>query len=145
MKKVMGLDVGDVRIGIAISDSILMTAQGIATLQRIGIKKDTSAIISIIDEHDCGHVVVGLPKNLDGSHSVQTDKVEAFKTKLKNKLKAMGKADIGISFIDERFTTKIAERVLIEGNVRREKRKNVIDKQAAIIILQSYLDSLPSK
>ena len=82
-----------------------------------------------------------MPLNLDGSDSVQTEKVREFRVKLENKLRSMALQNVEVVWQDERFTTKMAEQVLIEGGVRRERRKDVIDKQAAVIILQSYLDS----
>lgn len=141
MKKI-ALDVGDKTIGVAVSDPLLITAQGITTIQRVGIRKDAGKVMELIREHDCDTVVVGLPKKLDGTDSIQTEKVYEFKTMLENKLKSSGMGHIGIVFQDERLTTVMAEKVLIEGDVRRNKRKQVIDKQAAVLILQSYLDTL---
>ena len=86
-------------------------------------------------------VVIGLPLNLNGTDSVQTEKVREFRTKLENKMRSSALADVEIVWQDERFTTKLAENVLIAGNVRREDRKKYVDKQAAVIIMQSYLDS----
>ena len=137
----LGLDVGDKTIGVAVSDGLGITAQGVTTIERVGIKKDTGRVLEYIREYDCDTVVIGLPLKLDGSDSPQTEKVYDFKVMLQNKMRSSGMADIGICYYDERFTTKIAERVLIEGGVRRENRKNVIDKQAAVLILQGYLDS----
>ena len=143
MKRKIGLDVGDKTIGIAISDPLGITAQGIMTYERIGIKKDTDKIIELIKEYDCDTVVIGLPLNLNGSDSIQTEKVREFRTKLENKLRSTGGGleKIEFQWEDERFTTVIAEGVLIAADVSRENRKKVIDKQAAIIILQSYLDT----
>lgn len=139
--RIMALDVGDKTIGVAVSDELQITAQGLTTIERVGIKKDTSVVMSLIKEHNCSAVIVGLPINLDGSDSVQTEKVREFFDKLTNKLKSQGMADVKLDYYDERFTTKIAENVLIQGDVRRDKRKDVIDKQAAVIILQGYLES----
>lgn len=138
--KIMALDVGDKTIGVAVSDSLGITAQGLTTVERVGIKKDTSVIMNLIKEQEAETVVIGLPINLDGSDSVQTEKVREFYGKLTNKLKSQAMAHINIEYYDERFTTKIAENVLIEADVRRNKRKEVIDKQAAVIILQGYLE-----
>ncbi|MGI6748812.1 MAG: Holliday junction resolvase RuvX [Anaerovoracaceae bacterium] len=140
--KIIALDVGDKTIGIALSDELMLTAQGLMTIERVGIRKDTSKIIDLIREYNCDTVVIGLPKNLDGSSSIQTDKVYEFKTMLENKMRSLGMKDISVVFQDERFTTLIAERVLIEADVNRKKRKEVIDKQAATLILQGYLDRL---
>lgn len=141
MKK-MALDVGDKTIGVAVSDPLLITAQGITTIERIGIRKDTSKILDLIREHGCDTVVIGLPKKLDGTDSIQTEKVYEFKTMLENKLKSSGMGQVKLVYQDERLTTVMAEKVLIEGDVSRSKRKKVIDKQAAVLILQSYLDTL---
>ena len=141
MKKI-GLDVGDKTIGVAVSDALNITAQGIMTIERIGIKKDTAKVIELIKEHMCDTVVIGLPLKLDGTDSIQTEKVREFRTKLENKLRAERMGDINIVYQDERLTTVMAERVLIDADLSRAKRKKVIDKQAAVIILQSYLDSI---
>ena len=143
MKKI-GLDVGDKTIGVAVSDALNITAQGIMTIERIGIKKDTAAVIDLIKEHLCDTVVMGLPLKLDGTDSPQTEKVRQFATKFENKLRAERMGDVKIVYQDERLTTVMAERVLIDADLSRAKRKKVIDKQAAVIILQSYLDSNPA-
>ena len=137
----MGLDVGDKTVGIAVSDELGYTAQGIMTLERVGIRKDTGKIIDMVKEYGCDTVVIGLPRSMDGRDSQQTEKVYEFKTMLENKMKSSGMGNIKIDFYDERLTTMMAERVLIEADMRRNKRKQIIDKQAAVIILQSYLDS----
>lgn len=144
MRKI-GLDVGDKTVGIALTDELNIIATGLMTLERVGIRKDTGKIIDIIKEYNCDTVVIGLPLNLDGSDSIQTQKVREFRTMLENKMRSTGIKGVEVVFQDERFTTVIAERVLIEGNVRREKRKEVIDKQAAIVILESYLCSQENK
>lgn len=141
MKKI-ALDVGDKTIGVAVSDALNITAQGITTIERIGIRKDAGKVMDYIREYDCDTVVIGLPKKLDGTDSPQTEKVYEFKTMLENKMRSSGMGNISIVYYDERLTTVMAEKVLIEADLRRNKRKQVIDKQAAVIILQSYLDSL---
>ena len=138
----MGLDVGDKTVGIAVSDELGYTAQGIMTLERVGIRKDTGKIIDMVKEYGCDTVVIGLPRNLNGSDSIQTEKVREFRTMLENKMRSTGMKDIKIVWQDERLTTVMAERVLIAADVSRSKRKKVIDKQAAVIILQSYLDGM---
>ena len=137
----IGLDVGDKTIGVAVSDDLGIIAQGITTIERVGIKKDTGKVLDLIREYGCDTVVIGLPLKLDGTDSPQTEKVREFRQKLENKLKGSGMNDVRVEFYDERLTTVMAERVLIEADMRREKRKEIIDRQAAIIILQSYLDS----
>ena len=141
MKK-LALDVGDKTIGVAVSDALNITAQGVTTIERVGIRKDSGKVMDYIKELECDTVVIGLPKKLDGSDSPQTEKVYEFKRMLENKMRSSGMADIKIEYYDERLTTVMAEKVLIEADVRRGKRKIVIDKQAAVIILQGYLDSL---
>ena len=141
MRKI-GLDVGDRTIGVAVSDALDITAQGITTIERVGIKKDTGVILDYIREYGCDTVVIGLPLKLDGTDSPQTEKVREFRQRLENKLTGSGMNDIKVEFYDERLTTVMAERVLLEADLSRKKRKEVIDKQAAVIILQSYLDSL---
>ena len=138
--KAIALDVGDKTIGVAVSDPLMLTAQGITTIERVGIRKDADKVIKMIREYGCDTVVIGLPLNLDGSDSVQTQKVRDFRTMLENKMKSTAVKGVKCVFQDERFTTKIAESVLIEADVSRKKRKDVINKQAAVIILQSYLD-----
>lgn len=141
MRKI-GLDVGDKTIGVAVSDELDITAQGITTIERVGIKKDTGKVLDYIKEYDCDIVVIGLPLKLDGTDSLQTEKVREFRQRLENKLRGSGMNNVKIEFYDERLTTVMAEKILIEADMRRNKRKEIIDRQAAIIILQGYLDSL---
>ena len=136
----LGLDVGDKTIGVAVSDELDITAQGVTTIDRVGIRKDAGKVMDYVREYDCDTVVMGLPINLDGSDSVQTEKVREIRTMLENKMRSSGMADVKVEWQDERFTTVIAERVLMEANMKRKSRKEVVDKQAAIIILQSYMD-----
>lgn len=130
----MGLDVGDRTIGVSVSDLLQMTAQGITTIKRESKEKDYKALEEIINEYNIKKVVVGLPKNMNGTLGPQGEKTMKFAEKLKNKYK------VEIIYEDERLTTMAAEKLLISGDVRREKRKDVIDKVAATFILQSYLD-----
>lgn len=141
MRKIC-LDVGDKTVGIAVSDPLGFTAQGIMTLERVGISKDTTKILEMVKEYQCDTIVIGLPKKLDGTDSIQTEKVYEFKNMLENKMRSTGIKDVSIVWQDERLTTVMAEKVLIEADVSRAKRKKVIDKQAAVIILQSYLDRI---
>ena len=141
MRKI-ALDVGDKTIGVALSDELLITASGLTTIERVGIRKDAGKIMELVKQYNCDTVVIGLPKKLDGTDSVQTEKVYEFKNMLENKMRSSGMGQIDIVFQDERFTTAMAEKVLIEADVSRSKRKEVIDKQAAILIMQGYLDRL---
>ncbi len=136
MERILGLDVGDKTIGVAVSDLLQITAQGVTTIRREGKKKDLLEIEKLIDEYDIKKIVIGLPKNMNGTIGPQSEKVIKFAEKIKNKF------NIELIYIDERLTTVSAERILIEGDVRRENRKKLIDKVAATYILQFYLDSI---
>ena len=139
MRKI-GLDVGDKTIGIAVSDPLGITAQGITTLERIGIRKDTTKVLEMVKEYECDTIVIGLPLSMSGEDSEQTRKVRDFRTMLENKMRSTGMKGISVIWQDERLTTMEAERILIEADVSRSKRKKVIDKQAAVLILQGYLN-----
>ncbi|MCL4370402.1 MAG: Holliday junction resolvase RuvX [Chloroflexi bacterium] len=132
--RVLGLDVGDRRIGVAVSDELLLTAQGVAVIQRQGLDSDLRQVETIIERHGVAGLVVGLPRNMDGSLGPQAEKVRRFADQLERR------TGLPVQFWDERLTTVAAERVLLEGDVRRARRKQVIDRQAAILILQGYLD-----
>lgn len=134
MERILGLDIGDKTIGVAVSDLLQLTAQGVTTIKRESKEKDYKAIESLIKEYNISKVVAGLPKNMNGTIGPQGEKVIKFAEKIKNKFK------IDLIYVDERLTTMAAERILIEGDVRRENRKKVIDKVAATYILQLYLD-----
>ena len=133
--RIMGLDIGDKTIGVAVSDLMGLTAQGVTTIKRVGKKKDIEAIKQIIAEKQVNKIVSGLPKNMNGTVGPEGEKVQKFCELLKEE------TNLPIEFWDERLSTVAAERSLIEGNVRRENRKKVIDMLAAVIILQGYLDS----
>ena len=92
----MALDVGDKTVGIAVSDPLNITAQGIMTLERVGIRKDTGKILDLVKEYDCDTIVIGLNKNLDGSDSIQTEKVYEFRTMLENKMRSGGMKGIEV-------------------------------------------------
>ncbi len=138
--RAMALDVGDVRIGVALSDPLYITAQGLKTIHRVSMRVDTNEIMEIIREYEVETIVIGLPVALNGEDTIQTQKVREFRTKLENKTRSWG-FKVKFDFFDERFTTVIAEDVLIEASVSRKNRKLVVDKMAATIILQSWLDS----
>ena len=141
MARKIGLDVGDKTVGIAVSDELGITAQPYMTLERVGIRKDTGNILDMVKELGCDTIVIGLNVGLDGNDTPQTAKVREFRTMLENKMRSTAMKGIEVVFQDERFTTVIAERVLMDAGVRREDRKKYVDKQAASIILQSYLDT----
>jgi putative Holliday junction resolvase len=135
--RVLGIDYGDKRIGISISDPLGFTAQGVAVIGKgETFDHDIREIKRIIKKYDgVDEIMVGLPKTMAGGIGVQAEKVLGFVEALKKEFK------INIGTWDERLTTAEAERFLIEAGLSREKRKKVIDKSAAAVILQSYLDS----
>jgi putative Holliday junction resolvase len=130
----LGLDVGDRRIGVALSDETGTVATGLPTLTRVGRRKDRRAIADLIRLHEVGEVVVGLPRRLDGDLGPQAQKVLAFMEDLRPS------ARVPVVPWDERFTSVVAEQALVEGDVSRRDRKALVDKVAAILILQNYLD-----
>ena len=134
--RIMALDVGSKRIGVALSDPLKITAQGLQTFQRTTLEEDVKGLWQLIDEHEVSQLVVGLPKNMDGTIGFKAEEVQQFIADLTAERK------IETIWIDERLTTVSAERVLLEADVSRAKRKKVIDKMAAVVILQSYLDRL---
>lgn len=133
MDRLMGLDVGDRTIGVAVSDLLMITAQGVTTIRRTNIKNDIKELKKIIEEYKVTKIIVGLPKMLDGSVGIQGEKVLEFLEKLKKHV------DLPIELEDERFTTSISEKMLIKADVKRKKRKEVIDKLAAVQILSTYM------
>ncbi len=139
--RVLALDVGEATIGVARSDARGITAQGLLSIFRESIKKDTTKIIDILREDDYSEIVIGMPLNTYGeAKNEQSIFTEKFADKLQNKLRSSGMSNIKVEFYDERFTTKMARDVLIQGGIKGKKQKDVIDKQAAVILLQSYLD-----
>ena len=144
MKRVLGLDVGDVRIGVAISDELRITARGLFTLIRTNIKKDTQSIIDALIANDCSLIVIGLPLNLSGQDSVQTEKVREFAQKLENKLVSNALQDIEVIMYDERFTTVLAEQAMKDQGAKKDKIKESIDRQAAVVMLEDWMKSNPN-
>ncbi|RHA11174.1 Holliday junction resolvase RuvX [Megasphaera sp. AM44-1BH] len=134
--RILGLDVGSRTIGVACSDPLLLTAQGMETIKRQSKKKDFARLKEIIKEKDVHRVVVGKPRHMNGDYSENMEKIEQFVSELKKVL-----PDMEFVYWDERLTTVMATQVLMEGNVRREKRKQFVDKMAAVLILQNYLDA----
>lgn len=134
--RIMALDVGSKRIGVALSDPLKITAQGLQTFQRTTPEEDVRGLWSLMDEYEVSQLVVGLPKNMDGSIGFKAEEVQQFVADL------TAERQIEVIWIDERLTTVSAERTLLEADVSRAKRKKVIDKMAAVIILQSYLDRI---
>ena len=131
-------------MGVAVSDPLGVIATGVTTIERVGIRKDTGKVIDYIKEYGCDTVVIGLPLNLDGEDTLSTERAREFRHMLENKLKSSGPlSKVKVEWQDERFSTVEAEEVLIEANMSREDRKKIIDRQAAIVILQRYLDRMP--
>ncbi|WP_370815144.1 Holliday junction resolvase RuvX [Veillonella sp.] len=134
--RIMSLDVGSRTIGIACSDALLMTAQGIETIRRTSLEKDFNRLQELIAEYEVHELVVGMPKNMNGTKGERAEKTEEFVEKMKVVI------DLPVTYWDERLSTVMAERQLIAADVSRKKRKSVIDKMAAVVILQGYLDRL---
>ncbi|MGB9679482.1 MAG: Holliday junction resolvase RuvX [Thermoanaerobacteraceae bacterium] len=134
--RIMGLDIGSKTIGVAISDPFGMIAQGLKTINRTTEDGDFEQIQNIIKEYAVEKIVAGFPKNMNGTIGPQGEKVIKFVKRLESK------TNLPVVMWDERLTTVEANRMLIEkADVSRSKRKKVIDKLAAVLILQSYLDS----
>ena len=134
MMRTICLDIGEKRIGVAVSDLLDLTAQGVETIWVKGHKKDSERIAEICRQYETKHILCGLPLNMDGSEGFQAERVK----QLANLLAGMG---YEIRYQDERLTTKMATNILLEADVRRSKRKDVVDKLAATYILQSFLDA----
>lgn len=133
--RVMGLDVGDRTVGIALSDGMGVFGQGVTVLRRRDVETDLRRIGALCDERGVEEVVVGLPRSLDGSIGPQAVKVLAFVDRLRLHLR------VPVATWDERLTTRVAERAMIEADVPRRRRREKIDQVAAAVILQGYLDA----
>lgn len=133
MGRCLGLDVGDKRIGIAMSDEMQLIASPLSVYTRVGFGPDCKHILALYQQNNCQLIVCGLPRNMDGSIGFQAEKVMAFAKKLEE-------AGMPVAFQDERLTTVSAHGALIEGGMRRDDRKGTVDKVAAAFILQNYLD-----
>ena len=134
-KRIMSLDMGDVRLGIAVSDPLRITAQGIESYTRKpDINDDFDHLISLIENYQVELIVCGLPKNMNDTLGPMAEKVMAFADELQKR------SGVRIVFEDERLTTVFAEKILIDADLRRNKRRQVIDKMAAVAILQGFID-----
>lgn len=139
----MGLDVGDKTIGVAVSDALGLTAQPRQTIRRVSMKEDIDRLVDLILENNIITIVVGLPLNMNGTLGPQGEKTQSFAQKLEKKLKYSDRIEgktINIVFWDERLTTSAAQRALIEVDVSRAGRRQVVDTVAAVFILQNYMD-----
>jgi putative Holliday junction resolvase len=131
--RILGLDYGSKRIGVAMCDELGLTAQGLATITRKNRSRDVEAIRKLLQSHGVEKIVIGYPLRLDGTEGIQCEKVNRFASLLESTFA------IPVVKWDETLTTKEAENILLEASVRRKKRKNVIDRLAACLILQDYL------
>jgi putative Holliday junction resolvase len=135
----VALDVGDRRIGVAVSDPLWITAQGVETYWRTeSTKKDVAHILELLDRYAPCRLLLGLPKNMNGTIGEQGEKVQRFAAAIQKEW------DGELLFFDERLTTMAARRVLLDADLSRGKQKKVIDKLAAVLILQGYMDSHPN-
>lgn len=131
--RVIALDVGDVRIGVAVSDPTGTIAQPLEVYRRVGYGPDSKYVKALCDRYQTSHVLLGLPLNMDGTLGGQAQKAQDFGRVLEERM------GLTVSYQDERMTTVTAEQVLIGGNVRREDRRQVVDKLAAAVILEQWL------
>ena len=134
VERCLGLDLGEKRIGVAVSDQLWCIASPLSSLARVGPKKDLVRIRSIIEEFSVGRVVVGLPVSMDGSFGEAATRTLEFVERLRAAL------SVPVETWDERLTTRAAERALLEADVRRDRRRELVDGIAASLILQGYLD-----
>ncbi|MGK0467970.1 Holliday junction resolvase RuvX [Clostridium sp.] len=137
--RILGLDIGDRTIGVAVCDPLGLTAQGITTIKRKSVVLDIEEIAQICKKYEVETIVSGLPKNMNGTIGPQGEKIQRFCDKLKEIM------DLEVKMWDERLTTVAANRVMLEGDLSRAKRKKIVDKIAATFILQGYLDSLGTR
>jgi len=136
-QRLLGLDLGTKTIGLAISDPSLVVASPLETIRRKKFTADAEALFALADAHGVGGLVLGLPRNMDGSEGPRCQSTRQFAANL------LGRRDIAIAFWDERLSTAAVERAMIsEGDVSRAKRAEAVDRLAAGYILQGYLDSL---
>ena len=140
--RIVGLDFGSKTVGVAVSDGLLLTAQGVETIERKDenkLRKTCARIEELIAEYEITEIVLGLPKNMNNTEGERVEKTKAFGEMLERR------TGLPVHYWDERLTTVAAEQILMESGVRRENRKAVIDKVAAGLILQGYLDCLKTK
>ena len=137
--RAMSLDVGTKTIGIATSDLLWMIANGVETIRRTSVERDFARIGELIKEHEVSTLVVGYPKNMNGSIGERAQICEAFAEELRTRF-----PQAKVVLWDERLSTVAAEKVLVDADMRRNKRKKIIDMMAAVVILQNYLDSKPA-
>ncbi len=135
--RIMGLDFGSKTVGVAVSDSLLLTAQGVEIIRRSReskLRQTLARIEELILEYEVQEIVLGCPKHMNGTEGVRVELTEEFKEKLERR------TGLPVFLWDERLTTVAADRTMMEAGVRRENRKEYVDKIAATLILQGYLD-----
>lgn len=137
--RIMGIDYGDARVGVAVSDALGFTAQGVGTIKNTGMNKLIAEMEELIKKYSPEKIVVGLPKNMDGTEGFRAEATHKFTGRLKEIYSGE------IVYWDERLTTVGAGRFLNETNTRGKKRKNVIDTVSACLILEGYLNSVKNK
>ena len=130
--RVIAMDVGDVRIGVAVSDPLGLIAQPLEVYKRVGYTPDVKYALALCKRYETNRIVLGLPLNMDGSLGGQAEKVKALGDR-------MSEAGLRVEYQDERMTTVTAERALIDGQMRREARRETVDKVAAAVILEQWL------
>ena len=135
--RAVGLDLGTKTIGLAVSDELGLTAQGIKTLERKSLKKDLAALVELAKDYQADRFILGLPLNMDGTEGPRAAATRKFGDALTEA------SQLAVIYQDERLTTVAAQRVLLEGDVSRQKRREVIDQVAATLILQGWLDAQP--
>lgn len=133
-ERIIALDIGDARIGVAVSDASRLIATPIDTIYRVGYGPDVRKVVALCQQYETTQVLSGWPLNMDGTAGFQSEKVKAFCEQLE-------KAGLHVFYQDERLTTVTATNALIEGNMHRQERKHNVDKVAAAVILQQYLDT----
>lgn len=134
MERILGLDVGTRTIGVAVSDPLGITAQPVTTIRRTKMDADMAELRGIIELYNASLLVVGYPRNMNGSVGEQAQYVDRF-------IEEMGaQVSLPVELVDERLTTRMAQQAMKAGNVKAARRKEIIDQQAAALILQSYMD-----
>jgi len=138
--RILALDVGDKTIGLAVSDELMCTAQGVTVIRRSSWAKDVIELRAVVEQYGIDRLLIGMPRNMDGSYGPRSELVKTFADKLRIEF-----PEVEFVFWDERLSTVAAEKNLIAADVSRGKRRKVIDKMAAVFILQGYMDSLPQR
>lgn len=138
--RILGLDVGTKNVGMAISDPFGYTAQSLPTIRRKNhLEQELQTISAVLKEKQVETIVIGFPKNMNGTEGASCEMAKEYADYIREK------TDVPIVFWDERLTSKMAENAMIQGDVRRNKRKEAVDSLAAILILQNYLDYLQNQ